>query len=185
MQFNYLGGGSAGIPQAGSYTQAIDLAETTGGLFCSLLSTSIADKILFRDSIIRLNSPDGAKECLGGVGASLTDTENESRSEARSLNSRFIVYGLSSFMAYDGDGLAKDMDGTLLSVLHHAIIAAQNAQTPTAKALNIIKPLKRYRDRASILRDGALVLDEQIISGGAYLRDCARSYHRAKPEPNI
>ena len=72
-------------------------------------------------------------------------------------------------MAYDGDGLAKDMDGTLLSVLHHAIIAAQNAQTPTAKALNIIKPLKRYRDRASILRDGALVLDEQIIRG-------ARSY---------
>ena len=65
IQFSYLSGGAAGIPQAGSYTQAIDLAETTGGLFCSLLSTSMADKILFRDSIIRLNSPDGAKECLG------------------------------------------------------------------------------------------------------------------------
>ena len=169
IQFHYLSGGAAGTPQAGSYTQAIDIAETTGGLFCSLLSTSMADKILFRDSIIRLNSPDGAKECLGGVGASLSDSENEGRSEARSLNSRFLVYGLSSFMAYDGDGIAKDMDGTLLAVLHHAVMAAQNTQTPTAKALNIIKPLKRYRDTASILRDGALVLDEQIIGG-------ARSY---------
>ena len=165
IQFGYLSGGATGVAQTGSYTQAMDLAETTGGLFCNLLSTSLTDKILFRDSIIRLNSPDGAKECLGGVGASLSDTENEARSEARSLNSRFLVYGLSSFMTYDGDGIAKDMDGTLLSVLHHAIMAAQNTQTPTAKALNIIKPLKRHKDTASILRDGALVLDEQIIAG--------------------
>ncbi len=68
-RFTYLAGGQTGTPESEAYSQAITQAEKTGGLFCNLLSTAQADKICFRDSMIKLNSPDAGKECLGGVGA--------------------------------------------------------------------------------------------------------------------
>ncbi len=163
--FLYLTGGMTGAPTINAYSQAIQKAEQTSGLFCNLLSTSLADKIVFRDSIIRLNSPDGARECLGGVGGSLTDTTNDKRTEARHIASRFVCYGFSNIMAFNGNGQVTAMDGTLLAVLNNAIMAAQNIQTPTAKALNIIGVIEENADPIGVVRDGALIVQKSILAG--------------------
>ncbi len=56
------------------------------------------------------------------------------------------------------------MDGTMLAVLHHALLAARKKQTPTAKPLDIIG-IESHDDLAGIVRDGALALKEDRAAG--------------------
>lgn len=167
--FSYLASGATGSPGGSAYTSAIDFAEQLGGMHRALLSTSQADQIYFSESVTKLNSAEGQNETFGAVGASASDAIADRLTNARILNNRFMVYGLSTFVNPDLNGVNKTYGGVMLGVLHAAMKAgALPHLTTTWKALNIVRTdeILTKAQRRDAIQAGALAI-ARVVKGGA------------------
>ncbi|EMO29399.1 hypothetical protein LEP1GSC170_1187 [Leptospira interrogans serovar Bataviae str. HAI135] len=165
--FKYLTqGGLAGVPSTSDLKDAITFSKKVSGLYRNILSSTLSDKIYFKQVCFDMISPEIGSETIGGCGADGVLPVSQRLDEARTLGTYWMTYGLESFRDFDINGIEQTLPGYYLSVIDNAISAANSPRiSPTWKSLNILKSAE-YISRDTAVRDscikaGALILDQK------------------------
>ncbi len=175
--FAFLTGGTTGVPAVDAWTKAIDFCEDLGGLYRHLHNTTLSNQFYFRDSIHRLNAPEGQNETLGSTGANTTDTLAVRRANARGFASRYLVYGVTKIVCPDLAGDEKVYGGLALGLLHNALKAGSDPRiSATWKPLNYLRTAETHTrlDRIGIVRDGGLAAG-RVVKGGVAINAILRA----------
>ncbi|WP_061232480.1 hypothetical protein [Leptospira noguchii] len=159
-------GGLAGVPSTSDLKDAITFSKKVSGLYRNILSSTLSDKIYFKQVCFDMISPEIGSETIGGCGADGVLPVSQRLDEARTLGTYWMTYGLESFRDFDINGIEQTLPGYYLSVIDNAISAANSPRiSPTWKSLNILKSAE-YISRDTAVRDscikaGALILDQK------------------------
>jgi len=160
-------GGSSGAPGATAIKDAIDFAKNFKAFYRNLLGGNLSDKLYFKSVSQELISTSGLTETFSGVGADLTQTLSERKTEAQTLGCYWTNYGLEKFYYFGLDGKEKIYPGYMLAVIDNAISAgAMPRETPTWKPLStVLRSAEIIEDKDAIIRAGALCLDKNPEDG--------------------
>ena len=141
VSFKYLISGVTGVGVTGDYIDAIDLCETVTGFYRNVLTSTFSVATYLADHCAKMVGPEGSNETFGGAGSANTDAFTTRLSNAKTLNSPWMCYGINSLVTYQADGITeKTYDGWMLAVYHNAIKASANPrQAATNKVLNILR----------------------------------------------
>ena len=167
--FVYLTGGVSGVWTNTDYINAIEFSKNVSGLYRNVCSNSISVANALADCVIYMVSPDGNSETFGGAGSDNTLSLQSRIDQGKSLDSEYMVYGVSPIQNKKSDGLTSTVyDGWYLALLHNACKAATNPrEAVTYKDLNIEGCPEIYSklEKDSMVQAGVLFVDRKANNG--------------------